>query len=63
MTETELRDWFAGRAMSAMLRARNPSIIEPNGYAAERISREAYVIADLMLKERSKEQGNENESN
>lgn len=41
----ELRDYFAGRAMAALL---------SEGIAESYISKRAYEIADLMLSEREK---------
>ncbi len=45
---TDLRDWFAGMALSRM--ANNYPAIPQNGNGA--IAKECYGLADAMLKER-----------
>jgi hypothetical protein len=45
-----LRDWFAGKAMQGLLACPVQPQSGPDMYA-----RDAYALADAMLKERSKE--------
>lgn len=51
-----LRDWFAGMALHGWLATYGPDQVHPmtseNGLAV--VSKQAYAVADAMLKERSK---------
>lgn len=48
----ELRDWFAGLAMQAWIRAFIQHDVDVVEAASEDIAETAYCIADAMLKER-----------
>lgn len=43
-----IRDWFAGMALQGLL------VNTPNGSSAQRVCKEAFGFADLMLAERAK---------
>lgn len=47
-----LRDWFAGQAMAGHLACMNPGSIDAS--FAAKVSHDAYLVADAMLKERAK---------
>ena len=52
-----LRDYFAAKAMQAIIRSLNPTDFKKfsGQEIAERTARGAYNFADVMLKERAKE--------
>lgn len=51
-TGMSLRDWFAGMALQGLI-SRNVNGIEVNGRRVK-LEEAAYMVADAMLKERSK---------
>lgn len=54
-TGMSLRDWFAGQALDGLLAGRTPGAM----YTPEQAAGSAYIIAQAMLVERRKYQGND----